>query len=118
MGFICESRTPSFMGIDPESFDKPVEDYDFAKLTDASSLIDQMASAGGFTATKLAYAREILTSMKSELYEVDGDASKVTNWLSFPACLCATGTRGFFVEAIKRKMFNVVSTTCTVLSYV
>ncbi|MGB1549030.1 MAG: deoxyhypusine synthase family protein, partial [Candidatus Poseidoniaceae archaeon] len=74
-------------------------------LGDASSLIDQMATAGGFTATKLAYARDILKDMKAEIDEVDGDASKVTNWLSFPACLCATGTRGFFVEAVKRKMF-------------
>jgi deoxyhypusine synthase len=41
----------------------------------------------------------------------------VTNWLSFPACLCATGTRGFFVEAIKTKMFNVVSTTCGMLDH-
>ena len=41
----------------------------------------------------------------------------MTNWLSFPACLCATGTRGFFVEAVKRKMFNVVSTTCGTLDH-
>ena len=92
-----------FMAIDPESFDEPVKDYDFASLGDASSLIDQMATAGGFTATKLAYARDILKDMKAEIDEVDGDAGKVTNWLSFPACLCATGTRGFFVEAVKRK---------------
>ena len=82
------------MAIDPESFDEPVKDYDFSSLTTASSLIDQMATAGGFTATKLAYARDILVDMKKEIDDVDGDTSKVTNWLSFPACLCATGTRG------------------------
>jgi len=105
------------MAIDPESFDEPVKDYDFASLTGAKSLIDQMATAGGFTATKLAHARDILRDMKSEIDEVDADTSKVMNWLSFPACLCATGTRGFFVEAIKRKMFNVVSTTCGMLDH-
>ena len=105
------------MAIDPESFDEPVKDYDFASLTDAKSLIDQMATAGGFTATKLAHARDILRDMKSEIDEVGADAGKVMNWLSFPACLCATGTRGFFVEAIKRKMFNVVSTTCGMLDH-
>ena len=105
------------MAIDPESFDEPVKDYDFASLTDAKSLIDQMATAGGFTATKLAHARDILRDMKSEIDEVDADTGKVMNWLSFPACLCATGTRGFFVEAIKRKMFNVVSTTCGMLDH-
>jgi len=105
------------MAIDPESFDEPVKDYDFSSLTDTSSLIDQMAKAGGFTATKLASARDILRQIKSEIDEVDADPSKVTNWLSFPACLCATGTRGFFVEAIKRKIFNVVSTTCGTLDH-
>ena len=105
------------MAIDPESFDEPVKDYDFASLTDAKSLIDQMATAGGFTATKLAHARDILRDMKSEIDEVGAGADKVMNWLSFPACLCATGTRGFFVEAIKRKMFNVVSTTCGMLDH-
>ena len=39
---------PLVMAIDPESFDEPVKDYDFASLGDASSLIDQMATAGGF----------------------------------------------------------------------
>ena len=105
------------MAIDPESFDKPVKDYDFASLSDSKSLIDQMGDAGGFTATKLADARDILKDMRTEIDAVDADSSKVTNWLSFPACLCATGTRGFFVEAIKTKMFNVVSTTCGTLDH-
>lgn len=105
------------MAIDPESFDEPVWDYDFKNISSPSSLIDQMAKAGGFTATKLAYARDILRDMNSEIQKVDGDPSQVTNWLSFPACLCATGTRGFFVEALKRRMFNVVSTTCGMLDH-
>ena len=105
------------MAIDPKSFDEPVKDYDFKSAMNAESLLDQMASAGGFTATKLAYARDILRDMKSEIAEVDADPSKVTNWLSFPACLFATGTRGFFVEATKRKMFNVISTTCGMLDH-
>ena len=105
------------MAIDPDSFDIPVKDYDFSNVDTPKSLIDQMAKAGGFTATKLAYARDILLDMEKEISESDYDSSKVTNWLSFPACLCATGTRGFFVEAIKRKMFNVVSTTCGMLDH-
>ena len=105
------------MAIDPKDFDVPVKDYDFNEVTDATSLIDQMAQAGGFTATKLANARDILRSMRNEVDAVDGDASQVCNWLSFPACLCATGTRSFFIEAIKTKMFNVVSTTCGTLDH-
>lgn len=105
------------MAIDPESFDTPVVDYDFSSIENSRSLIDQMSKAGGFTATKLALARDIIAKMDNEIKSVDGDSSKVTNWLSFPACLCATGTRGFFVEALKRKMFNVVSTTCGTLDH-
>ena len=105
------------MAIDPNDFDIPVKDYAFSEVKGASTLIDQMAKAGGFTATKLATARDILLQMRHEVDAVDGDASQVCNWLSFPACLCATGTRSFFIEAIKTKMFNVVSTTCGTLDH-
>ena len=103
------------MAIQPDDFDVPVVDYTFNESVTPRGLLDQMANAGGFTATKLAVARDILLDMKSQLDVVNGDSSKVCNWLSFPACLCATGTRGFFVESLKRKMFNVVSTTCGML---
>ena len=105
------------MPVDPDAFDVPVVDYDFSKATTPGALIEQMARAGGFTATKFAEARSILNDMRSTINAVDGDPAQVTNWLSFPACLCATGTRGFFVEAVKRKMFNVVSTTCGTLDH-
>ena len=105
------------MAIDPNDFDVPVKDYAFSEVKGASTLVDQMAKAGGFTATKLATARDILLQMRHEVDAVDGDASQVCNWLSFPACLCATGTRSFFIEAIKTKMFNVVSTTCGTLDH-
>ena len=41
-----------------DDFTAPVEDYDFATIDTPRSLIDQMARAGGFTATKLAHARD------------------------------------------------------------
>jgi len=99
-------------GYSKDDFTAPVEDYDFSKVEDIRSLIDQMSRAGGFTATKLAHARDML----SEAIEKSVEES-VLNWLSFPACLCATGTRGFFLEALKRKSFNVVITTCGTLDH-
>ena len=95
-----------------DDFSAPVEDYNFSKIDDVHSLINQMSRAGGFTATKLAHARDIL-KMSIEKTDEKG----VLNWLSFPACLCATGTRGFFLEAIKRKSFNVIITTCGTLDH-
>ena len=48
------------MSVKREDFDVPVEDYNFADIQDVPSLIDQMEKAGGFTATKLAHARDVL----------------------------------------------------------
>jgi deoxyhypusine synthase len=95
-----------------DDFDVPVKDYDFKKINDVRSLIDQMKDAGGFTASKLARGRDILRNSMSRLND-----KSVLNWLSFPACLCATGTRGFFLEAIKNKKFNVIVTTCGTLDH-
>ena len=95
-----------------DDFTAPVKDYDFTAMGDVRSLIDQMGDAGGFTATKLAHARDVLRDSIAM-----SDQEGVLNWLSFPACLCATGTRGFFLEALKRKSFNVVITTCGTLDH-
>tara|TARA_B100000700_G_scaffold306783_1_gene382375 strand:+ start:18404 stop:19411 length:1008 start_codon:yes stop_codon:yes gene_type:complete len=100
------------MSIERDDFDAPVVDYSFSEIDGVSSLIDQMASAGGFSATKLAHARDVLAEAM-----LKSNQEGVLNWLSFPACLCATGTRGFFVEAIKRKAYNVVITTCGTLDH-
>ena len=99
-------------GYSRDDFDLPVEDYDFSSVSDVRTLIDQMGRAGGFTASKLSRARDILSKAISKSDD-DGNL----NWLSFPACLCATGTRGFFVEALKRRAYNVVVTTCGTLDH-
>jgi|TARA_B100001996_G_scaffold161915_1_gene123476 deoxyhypusine synthase len=99
-------------GYSRDDFDVPVEDYDFESVDSVGSLIDQMSRAGGFTATKLASARDILRESMESVGE-----QGVLNWLSFPACLCATGTRGFFLEGLKRQSFNVVVTTCGTLDH-
>ncbi|MDC0056139.1 deoxyhypusine synthase [Deltaproteobacteria bacterium] len=105
------------MALDPESFNKAVVDYNFTEGGSTKKLLDQMAEAGGFTATKLAKARDMLKDMQSQINDKNYDSSKILNWLSFPACLCATGTRGFFVESLKSHMFNIVSTTCGMLDH-
>ena len=103
--------------VKPDDFDVPVEDYDFSTIDSPTSLIEQMAKAGGFTATKIAIAKDVLNNMFTELDASPHEGNTHLNWLSFPACLCATGTRGFFVEALKRKRFNVVITTCGTLDH-
>ncbi len=102
--------------VNPDDFDVPVKDYDFATTGEVRPLIDQMSAAGGFTATKVALARDVLKQMFEGLDDEVADDKRI-NWLSFPACLCATGTRSFFVEAVKRKRFNVLVTTCGTLDH-
>ena len=96
----------------PHDFKDPVLDYDFNKIQNTSDLIDQMSVAGGFTATKLAKARDMLSKMFEE-----AGSEGVVNWISFPAALCATGTRGFFLELVKRRLVDVIVTTCGTLDH-
>ena len=99
-------------GYDPSDFEEPVLDYNFNKIQNTSDLIDQMSVAGGFTATKLAKARDMLSMMFEE-----AGSEGVVNWVSFPAALCATGTRGFFLELVKRRLVDVIVTTCGTLDH-
>jgi deoxyhypusine synthase len=81
-----------------------VKDYDLEAPVSCADLMAQMGTAGGFTATKLASALEILKTM----VEREG----CTTFLSFPAALMATGCRGIFVDMVKRGMVDVIITTC------
>ena len=60
------------MTLKADDFDLPVRDYDFADISaddagEVSGLLDAMASAGGFSATKLACARDLLRDMFAAL---------------------------------------------------
>ena len=97
---------------DPSDFKDPVLDYNFNQIQNTSELIDQMSEAGGFTATKLAKARDML----SKMFQEAGNEG-IVNWISFPAALCATGTRSFFIELVKRRLVDVIVTTCGTLDH-
>lgn len=80
------------------------------KATDSiKELIKQFSEAGGFTAKKLADGAEIWKQMQK-----DKDC-KV--FLSFPACICATGTRGIIKDLVKEKGVDVIITTCGILDH-
>lgn len=73
-----------------------------------SELIEQFGETGGFTAKKVALAVEIFREMMRD---------DVTVFLSFPAAIVSTGTRGVVKELVKRKMVNAVITTCGTLDH-
>jgi len=86
-----------------------VEDYDFSKSMSVDELVLQLERGWGFTAGKLAVGVNILESMVRECGCV--------KFLSFTGNLVATGTRGVFKELVKRKLVDVVVTTCGTLDH-
>lgn len=87
----------------------PVRDFELGRGFRVGDLVRQMGASGGFTAKKLSVGVDILDEMV-------GDVDSV-NFLSFPACIISTGTRGVVAELVKRKLFQVVITTCGTLDH-
>lgn len=88
---------------------KPVRDINLSSVITLYDLYLQLKNTGGFTATKVAEAIDILSEMIM--------MEDVTRFLSFPACIIATGTRGIIKELIRRKMFDIVITTTGTLDH-
>lgn len=87
----------------------PVRDIDLRPGMGAGALISSYREGGGFTAKHLATALDILVDM-----EGDRDCIK---FLSFPACIISTGARGVVKELLKRKLVDIVITTCGTLDH-
>ena len=88
---------------------RKVEDMGLQKGASITEIVDGMRGSGGFTAKNLAVAVDILEDMLKD--------DKSVNFLSFPACIIATGARGLVKEMVKRKMFDVIITTCGTLDH-
>jgi deoxyhypusine synthase len=86
-----------------------VEDYDFSRSMSVNELVLQMGKAWGFTAGKIAVGVDILQRMLDE--------KGCVKFLSFTGNLVATGTRGALRELVKRRLIDVVITTCGTLDH-
>jgi deoxyhypusine synthase len=80
---------------------KRVKDMKLRWDMGVAELVDEMSNAGGFTARHLGKGVGILQEML--------DDKECTNFLSFPACIVATGLRGALAQFVKE--FDVVITT-------
>jgi deoxyhypusine synthase len=87
----------------------PVKDIKPRKGLNTNDLIKQLYDSGGFTAKKVATGVDIIENMVKE--------KNCVKFLSFPACIISTGTRGVIKELIKNKLFDVVITTCGTLDH-
>ncbi|MFP4117147.1 MAG: deoxyhypusine synthase [Candidatus Aenigmatarchaeota archaeon] len=88
---------------------RKVKDYDISSEMSIEELVEQMEEAGGFQAKNVARASELLE-------EMNGDKKSV-NFLSFPACIVSTGTRGLIRDLLKENVFDAVVTTCGTLDH-
>jgi len=88
---------------------RKVKDIKLRKGMNLDDLSKEMKNSGGFTAKKLAIGIDILEKMIKD--------EECTVFLSFPAAIIATGTRGVILELIRRKLVDVIITTCGTLDH-
>lgn len=88
---------------------QPIEDYNFSEKMTVDELVSQMEKAWGFTVGKLAVGLKIFEKMIHD--------KKCVKFLSFTGNLVATGTRGALRELVRRKLVDVVVTTCGTLDH-
>ncbi len=86
-----------------------VKDYRLTENMTVDELVGQMELAWGFTAGKLATGVNILEDMIAD--------KKCVKFLSFTADIVATGTRGVIRELVKRRLADVIITTCGTLDH-
>ncbi|MCW4021261.1 MAG: deoxyhypusine synthase [Candidatus Bathyarchaeota archaeon] len=86
-----------------------IKDYRLSEGISVSELVEQMREAWGFTAEKIVTGTDILKRMIGD--------KQCIKFLSFPACIVATGTRGVLREMVKRRLVDVVVTTCGTLDH-
>jgi len=87
---------------------KPVKDIQLKDGMTVKELIEQMYESGGFVAKKVGTGIKIFEKMQEE---------GVVRFLSFPACIIATGCRGIIKDLIKNRLVDVVITTCGTLDH-
>ncbi|MCL4480383.1 MAG: deoxyhypusine synthase [Candidatus Thermoplasmatota archaeon] len=85
-----------------ELLTSPVRDLRITGSTTLKELMDQFGSSGGFTSAKIFTAYTILRKMFTQ---------ENTTFLSFPADIISTGTRGIINDLVRKKLVDVIITT-------
>ncbi|MCD6537228.1 deoxyhypusine synthase [Candidatus Bathyarchaeota archaeon] len=89
--------------------DEAIRDYRLHSGMTVAELLRQMKNSWGFTASKIAIGADIIRRMIND--------KECLKFLSFPACIVATGTRGVIREMIKRRFIDAIITTCGTLDH-
>jgi deoxyhypusine synthase len=88
---------------------EPVHDIILKKNQTTNQLMQELHGSGGFSAKKVADGVDILERMVHE--------KECVKFLSFPACIISTGTRGVIKELVKRRLVDVIITTTGTLDH-
>ena len=86
----------------------PVKDLS-SKSAQVKQLMKDFSNSGGFVARELGRSAEIFRDMIKD--------KQCVKFLSFPADIISTGTRGIIKEMLQDKAVDVVSTTCGTLDH-
>jgi deoxyhypusine synthase len=86
-----------------------VEDFRVGDAPSLDALVRRMEAAGGFSSQQLVRGVDLLATMLAD--------PELTLFLSFPADLVATGTRGVLRELIAGGYVDAVITTCGTLDH-
>jgi len=89
--------------------DMAIRDYRLHSGMTVAELLRQMKDSWGFTASKIAIGADIFRRMIND--------KECVKFLSFPACIVATGTRGVIKELIRRRFVDAIITTCGTLDH-
>src|SRR5512136_819197 len=88
---------------------KPISDIEVEDEMKVKDLTAQMLASGGFTAKKLGMACDIVRKMFRD--------KDCVVFLSFPACIISTGTRGVIRKLVEDRLVDVIITTCGTLDH-
>lgn len=87
----------------------PVQDINVDAGSSVDDVVSKMRSSGGFQARYFSNSVDILESMCRD--------RECTKFLSFPAAIISTGARGLIKELVKRRLCDVIITTCGTLDH-
>lgn len=87
----------------------PIKDISVSNIHSINDFVCSLYDAGGFTAKKIGIGVNILEKMQKE--------KDCIRFLSFPACICSTGTRGVIKDLIKNDLVDVIITTAGTLDH-
>ena len=88
---------------------RKVRDYHAPLSEDVAALVEGMGKGGGFMAKSVFDVSETLRSMCAR--------ESCTKFLSFPAAIVSTGTRGVLIDLVREGMVDVIVTTCGTLDH-